>query len=43
MIPSLEGWLTKAKVTPPHDVRLTPLGTNAVFGISFIQYTLHKK
>ena len=32
MIPSLEGWPTKAKVAPsPHEVRLTPLDTNPVF------------
>ena len=31
MIPSLEGWPTKAKEAPsPHDVRLTPLDTNPV-------------
>ena len=29
---SLEGWPTKAKEAPsPHEVRLTPLDTNAVF------------
>ena len=32
MIPSLEGWPTKAKETPSHhEVRLTPLDTNPVF------------
>ena len=32
MIPSLEGWPTKAKEAPsPHEVRLTPLETNPVF------------
>ena len=32
MIPSLEGWPTKAKEAPsPHAVRLTPLDTNPVF------------
>ena len=32
MIPSLEGWPTKAKETPsPHEVRLAPLDSNAVF------------
>ena len=32
MIPSLEGWPTKAKEAPfPHDVRLAPLDTNPVF------------
>ena len=32
MIPSLEGWPTKAKEAPsPHEVRLTPLDTNPVF------------
>ena len=31
MIPSLEGWPTKAKEVPsPHEVRLTPLDTNPV-------------
>ena len=31
MIPSLEGWPTKAKEAPsPHEVRLTPLDTNPV-------------
>ena len=29
--PSLEGWPTKAKEAPPHEVRLTPLYTNPVF------------
>ena len=29
MIPSLEGWPTKAKEAPsPYEVRLTPLDTN---------------
>ena len=32
MIPSLEGWPTKAKEVPsPHVVRLAPLDTNPVF------------
>ena len=32
MIPSLEGWPTKAKEpSSPHEVRLTPLDTNSVF------------
>ena len=32
MIPSLEGWPTKAKEAPsPHEVRLNPLDTNLVF------------
>ena len=32
MIPSLEGWQTKAKEAPsPHEVRLAPLDTNTVF------------
>ena len=32
MIPSLEGWRTKAKEAPsPHEVTLAPLGTNPVF------------
>ena len=32
MIPSLDGWPTKAKEAPgPHEVRLTLLGTNPVF------------
>ena len=32
MIPSLEGWPTKAKEAPsPHEVRLTPLDTNPEF------------
>ena len=32
MIPSLEGWPTKAKEAPsPHEVRLVPLYTNPVF------------
>ena len=32
MIPSLEGWPTKAKKAPsPHEVRLTWLDTNPVF------------
>ena len=32
MIPSLEGWPTKAKGAPsPHEVRLTPLNSNPVF------------
>ena len=32
MIPSLEGWQTKAKEAPsPHEVRLAPLDTNPVF------------
>ena len=31
MILSLEGWPTKTKEAPsPHEVRLTPLDTNAV-------------
>ena len=32
VIPSLEGWPTKAKeATSPHEVRLTPLDTNRLF------------
>ena len=32
VIPSLEGWPTKAKKAPsPHEVRLAPLDTNPVF------------
>ena len=32
MIPSLEGWATKAKEAPsPHEFRLTPLDINPVF------------
>ena len=32
MIPSLEGWPTKAKDVPsPHEVRMAPLDTNPVF------------
>ena len=32
MIPSLEGWPTKAKEAPAlHEVRLAPLDTNPVF------------
>ena len=32
VIPSLEGWPTKAKKVPsPHDVRLAPLDTYPVF------------
>ena len=32
MIPSLEGWPTKAKEAPsPHEVRMFPLDTNPVF------------
>ena len=32
MIPSVEGWPTKAKEAPsPHEVRLAPLDTNPVF------------
>ena len=32
VMPSLEGWPTKAKEAPsPHDVRLAPLDTNPVF------------
>ena len=32
MIPSLEGWPTKAKEAPsPHEVKLAPLDTNPVF------------
>ena len=32
VIPSLEGWPTKAKEGPsPHEIRLTPLDTNLVF------------
>ena len=32
VIPSLEGWPTKAKEEPsPHEVRLSPLDTNPVF------------
>ena len=32
MIPSLEGWPTKAKEAPsPHEVRMSPLDTNPVF------------
>ena len=32
VMPSLEGWPTKAKEAPsPHDVRMAPLDTNSVF------------
>ena len=32
VIPSIEGWPTKAKEAPsPHTVRLTPLDSNPVF------------
>ena len=31
MTPSLEGWPTKAKETPPHEVKLALLDTNPVF------------
>ena len=32
MMPSREGWPTKAKETPsPYEVRLAPLDTNPVF------------
>ena len=31
MIPSLEGWPTKTKEAPLHEVRLTLLATNPVF------------
>ena len=31
MTPSPEGWPTKAKETPPHEVRLAPLDANLVF------------
>ena len=32
VIPSLEGWPTKAKgAPPPHEVRMSPLDTNPVF------------
>ena len=31
MIPSPEGWPTKAKEAPPHEVRVTLLDTNPVF------------
>ena len=32
VIPSLEGWPTKAKEEPsPHEVRLIPLDTNPLF------------
>ena len=32
VIPSLEGWPTKAKEAPsPHEVRMSPLDTNLVF------------
>ena len=32
MIPSLEGWPTKAKEAPsPHEVRMSPLDFNSVF------------
>ena len=51
MIPSLEGWPTKAKEAPsPHEVRLAPLDTNPVFhslgergmprGILRLKYTI---
>ena len=30
MASSLEGWATKAKEAPPHEVRLAPLDTNPV-------------
>ena len=31
MTPTLEGWPTKAKETPPHEDRLATLDTNPVF------------
>ena len=31
VIPSLEGWPTKAKEAPPHEVRLALLDNNPVF------------
>ena len=32
MIPSLEGWPTRAKeATSPHEVRMSPLDTNPIF------------
>ena len=31
VLPTLEGWLTKVKEAPPHDVKVTPLDTNPVF------------
>ena len=42
MIPSLEGWLTKAKEAPPLEVRLAPLDTNLVFQ-SFLPKILDKQ
>ena len=42
MIPSLEGWPTKAKEAPsPHEVRLTPLDTNPVFDYLSISLYVH--
>ena len=39
MIPSLEGWPTKAKEAPsPHEVRLAPLDTNPVFQSLGVRY-----
>ena len=44
MIPSLEGWPTKAKEAPsPHKVRLTPLDTNLVFQSLLFFISIHKK
>ena len=38
MIPSLEGWPTKAKEAPsPHEVRMFPLDTNPVFQSLFVE------
>ena len=38
MIPTLEGWPTKAKEAPsPYEVRLTPLDINPVFQCRRVQ------
>ena len=44
VIPSLEGWPTKAKEAPsPHEVRLAPLDTNPVFQSLCINITAINK
>ena len=47
MIPSLEGWPTKAKEAPsPHEVRMSPLDTNPVFqslGVETLSKTRHER
>ena len=39
MIPSLEGWVTKVKVAPPHEVRLAPLEPTQYSNILGIFYS----